>query len=65
MSQHFDIAILGVDTLGGETLLELLEEREFPVAMNGGLSGTWNGTQQTGDQGVVVEVVRDGLIAGD
>ena len=32
MSQHFDIAILGVDTLGGETLLELLEEREFPVA---------------------------------
>ncbi len=32
MSQHFDIAILGIDTLAGETLLELLEEREFPVA---------------------------------
>ena len=32
MSLHFDIAILGVDTLAGETLLELLEEREFPVA---------------------------------
>ena len=31
MSQRFDIAILGVDGLGGETLLELLEEREFPV----------------------------------
>lgn len=31
MSQQYDIAILGVDGLGGETLLELLEERSFPV----------------------------------
>ena len=31
MSQRYDIAILGVDGLGGETLLELLEERDFPV----------------------------------
>ena len=31
MSQQYDIAVLGVDTLGGETLLELLEAREFPV----------------------------------
>lgn len=31
MSQRYDIAILGVDGLGGETLLELLAEREFPV----------------------------------
>ena len=28
MSQRFDIAILGIDGLGGETLLELLEERD-------------------------------------
>lgn len=32
MSQQFDIALLGVDTLGGQTLLELLEERAFPCA---------------------------------
>ncbi|AHE49466.1 hypothetical protein AH4AK4_2016 [Aeromonas hydrophila 4AK4] len=31
----------------------------------GALSGTWNGIQQTGNQGVVVEIVRQGLIAGD
>ncbi|MCD8547947.1 MAG: aspartate-semialdehyde dehydrogenase [Aeromonadaceae bacterium] len=30
MSQQFDIALLGVDTLGGQTLLELLEERDYP-----------------------------------
>lgn len=31
MNPSFDIAVLGVDTLGGELLLELLEERQFPV----------------------------------
>ena len=31
----------------------------------GALSGTCNGIQQAGNQGVVVEVVRQGLIAGD
>lgn len=31
MKPSFDIAVLGVDTLGGEQLLELLAERQFPV----------------------------------
>lgn len=32
MSQQFEIALLGVDTLVGQTLMELLEERDFPCA---------------------------------
>jgi Aspartate-semialdehyde dehydrogenase len=31
MSQAFDVAVLGATGLVGQTMIELLEERDFPV----------------------------------